>query len=187
MCKRPHNARSILSQHFPLLSFSQALSLSPSPFLSPLTLTLALARSPFLTLSSLSLSLSHRPHPLMSATDPVVEAHQLDGIPLESSGPDHAILSKDPEKCSASILRQSASSMKTAETEHLDSEAIQRLRAKVDWHLLPLVSVLYLCSFLDRVNIGKAPLLACAFVLCNELPVTLPNPQPSSHAQMFCF
>ncbi|KAF9364531.1 hypothetical protein BGX34_001249 [Mortierella sp. NVP85] len=92
----------------------------------------------------------------MSASNPIVEAQQLDDIPFESPGSDHAIIAKDPEKYSASILHQSASSMKTAETEHLDSEAVQRLRAKVDRHLIPLVSVLYLCSFLDRVNIGNA-------------------------------
>ncbi|KAF9110196.1 hypothetical protein BGX27_006662 [Mortierella sp. AM989] len=38
----------------------------------------------------------------------------------------------------------------------LDRVAIGKLRRKVDFHLIPLISVLYLCSFLDRVNIGNA-------------------------------
>ncbi|KAG0004143.1 hypothetical protein BGZ80_001673 [Entomortierella chlamydospora] len=38
----------------------------------------------------------------------------------------------------------------------LDPAVIGRLRRKIDFHLIPLISVLYLCSFLDRVNIGNA-------------------------------
>lgn len=41
----------------------------------------------------------------------------------------------------------------------LDAVVVGKLRRKIDWHLIPLISVLYLCSFLDRVNIGK--LSAC--------------------------
>lgn len=36
----------------------------------------------------------------------------------------------------------------------LDPIKIQQLRRKLDWHLIPLIAALYLCSFLDRVNIG---------------------------------
>ncbi|KAG9069229.1 hypothetical protein KI688_010126 [Linnemannia hyalina] len=39
---------------------------------------------------------------------------------------------------------------------HPDPEVIARLRRKIDWHLLPLLSLMYLFSFLDRVNIGNA-------------------------------
>ncbi|KAF9180726.1 hypothetical protein BGZ51_005914 [Haplosporangium sp. Z 767] len=38
----------------------------------------------------------------------------------------------------------------------LDPVAIVKLRRKIDARLIPLISVLYLCSFLDRVNIGNA-------------------------------
>ncbi|KAF9317764.1 hypothetical protein BG003_000372 [Podila horticola] len=38
----------------------------------------------------------------------------------------------------------------------LDPIKIQQLRRKLDWHLIPLIAALYLCSFLDRVNIGNA-------------------------------
>ncbi|KAG9324802.1 hypothetical protein KVV02_004675 [Mortierella alpina] len=37
-----------------------------------------------------------------------------------------------------------------------DSKEIRRVRWKVDRRLIPLLSVLYLCSFMDRVNIGNA-------------------------------
>lgn len=37
---------------------------------------------------------------------------------------------------------------------HPDPAVIARLRRKIDWHLLPLLSLMYLFSFLDRVNIG---------------------------------
>ncbi|KAG0214936.1 hypothetical protein BGX28_001142 [Mortierella sp. GBA30] len=39
---------------------------------------------------------------------------------------------------------------------HFDPAQIARLRRKIDWRLLPLLSLMYLCSFLDRVNIGNA-------------------------------
>lgn len=39
-------------------------------------------------------------------------------------------------------------------SSELDPVAVGKLRRKIDWHLIPLIAVLYLCSFLDRVNIG---------------------------------
>ncbi|KAF9354937.1 hypothetical protein BGX26_007189 [Mortierella sp. AD094] len=44
----------------------------------------------------------------------------------------------------------------------LDPVAIGKLRRKIDFHLIPLISVLYLCSFLDRVNIGNAKVAGLA-------------------------
>lgn len=42
----------------------------------------------------------------------------------------------------------------TAETfAHLDEKKILR---KMDWHLIPMLALLYLLSFLDRGNIGNA-------------------------------
>ncbi|KAF8133663.1 major facilitator superfamily domain-containing protein [Boletus edulis] len=38
----------------------------------------------------------------------------------------------------------------------LDSKLHARVLRKLDWHLLPLVSLLYFLSFLDRTNIGNA-------------------------------
>ncbi|KAG8781875.1 hypothetical protein FRC12_021443 [Ceratobasidium sp. 428] len=40
--------------------------------------------------------------------------------------------------------------------EPLDEKADKRLVRKLDWNLLPFVSLLYLLSFLDRSNIGNA-------------------------------
>jgi hypothetical protein len=36
----------------------------------------------------------------------------------------------------------------------IDPEVEKRVRRKLDWHLIPLVSALYLLAFLDRSNIG---------------------------------
>ncbi len=51
----------------------------------------------------------------------------------------------------------SSQSSSTLETQAFDpdSKEIRRVRWKVDKRLIPLLSILYLCSFLDRVNIGK--------------------------------
>lgn len=35
---------------------------------------------------------------------------------------------------------------------HPDPAQVARLRRKIDWRLLPLLSLMYLLSFLDRVN-----------------------------------
>ncbi|KAI1315500.1 hypothetical protein EDD11_000733 [Mortierella claussenii] len=43
-----------------------------------------------------------------------------------------------------------------------EAHEIAKLRAKIDRRLVPLVSTLYLCSFLDRVNIGNAKVAGIA-------------------------
>ncbi|OJA20079.1 hypothetical protein AZE42_02473 [Rhizopogon vesiculosus] len=40
--------------------------------------------------------------------------------------------------------------------EELNPGERARILRKLDWHLLPFVSLLYLLSFLDRANIGNA-------------------------------
>ena len=39
-----------------------------------------------------------------------------------------------------------------------DDPGDKKLLHKLDWHLLPTMTLLYLLSFLDRVNIGQAKL-----------------------------
>ena len=41
---------------------------------------------------------------------------------------------------------------------HLDPEVEARIRRKIDFRLIPLLSLLYLLCFLDRTNIGNARL-----------------------------
>ncbi|KAM3416385.1 hypothetical protein BST61_g7983 [Cercospora zeina] len=41
---------------------------------------------------------------------------------------------------------------------YIDPEKQRKLVRKIDWHVLPLVMLLYLNSFIDRVNIGNARL-----------------------------
>ena len=38
---------------------------------------------------------------------------------------------------------------------HFDSAAERRLRMKIDFYVVPTVSLLYLFCFIDRANIGK--------------------------------
>lgn len=35
-----------------------------------------------------------------------------------------------------------------------DKQAERRLRTKIDWMIIPIVSILYLFCFIDRANIG---------------------------------
>ncbi|KAF1979626.1 MFS general substrate transporter [Bimuria novae-zelandiae CBS 107.79] len=42
------------------------------------------------------------------------------------------------------------------EQMQIDPELERRVRRKLDWHIIPLVSALYLFAFLDRSNIGNA-------------------------------
>ncbi|KAG0294555.1 hypothetical protein BGZ97_005058 [Linnemannia gamsii] len=69
-----------------------------------------------------------------------------------------ARFASDPEKgdCnSAASIHSSESSLGSTKSAELDPALIKKLRTKIDWRLVPLTSVLYLCSFLDRVNIGQ--------------------------------
>ncbi|KAG0288679.1 hypothetical protein BGZ98_004173 [Dissophora globulifera] len=55
----------------------------------------------------------------------------------------------------AAYLEDLDSKIADGQFDH-NSEAVQRVRWKVDKRLIPMLSLLYLCSFLDRVNIGNA-------------------------------
>ncbi|KAF9430432.1 hypothetical protein BGZ94_006909 [Podila epigama] len=59
----------------------------------------------------------------------------------------------DLEQCEHSKLQ-----MVEDENDRFDpnSKEVQRVRWKVDKHIVPLLSILYLCSYLDRSNIGNA-------------------------------
>lgn len=51
----------------------------------------------------------------------------------------------------------------TVTEDHFDpnSEDIRKIRWKVDKRLIPMLSLLYLCSYLDRSNIGNAHMHTC--------------------------
>lgn len=42
--------------------------------------------------------------------------------------------------------------------QHLSREAESRLRLKIDFYIVPIVSLLYLFCFIDRANLGEQPL-----------------------------
>ncbi|ORY58842.1 high-affinity nicotinic acid transporter [Pseudomassariella vexata] len=57
-----------------------------------------------------------------------------------------------PEKSSGSA------SLDVAELQGFDQNATKTLLRKLDWHLIPFMSLIYLLCFLDRTNIGNARL-----------------------------
>ena len=44
----------------------------------------------------------------------------------------------------------------TKSLEPIDKVAEKKLVRKCDWHVLPMISLLYLFAFIDRINIGNA-------------------------------
>ncbi|KAL1933295.1 hypothetical protein VTP01DRAFT_7385 [Rhizomucor pusillus] len=55
------------------------------------------------------------------------------------------------------IVAQANSSTNSEDYDYVppDDKEWKRLRWKLDLRIVPYVGILYLCSFLDRVNIGK--------------------------------
>lgn len=64
------------------------------------------------------------------------------------------------EKTSNEIVVAAAAALdsKEAESNGFDASATKKLLRKLDWHLLPFMSLIYLLCFLDRTNIGNARL-----------------------------
>lgn len=50
--------------------------------------------------------------------------------------------------------------VKSSDTSHSleahDRNAERKLLLKIDLHLIPILALLYLCAFIDRINIGNA-------------------------------
>ena len=44
----------------------------------------------------------------------------------------------------------------TKTSEPIDPMVQKKLVRKCDWHVLPMISILYLVAFIDRINIGNA-------------------------------
>ena len=62
-----------------------------------------------------------------------------------------------PSKEAGNIEMLESASASSQEVE-FDQKATKKLISKIDWALLPFLSLLYLLSFLDRTNIGNARL-----------------------------
>lgn len=56
-----------------------------------------------------------------------------------------------------SVIDHEESSSTEANIEY-DEKMTKQLIRKIDWHILPVLVILYLLSFLDRTNIGNARL-----------------------------
>lgn len=62
----------------------------------------------------------------------------------------------DSENDSGSLEDGSSGQGGNCRAQTLDAGLEKRLVRKMDWNLVPLVSVLYLLAFIDRSNIGNA-------------------------------
>ncbi|KAL5323649.1 hypothetical protein ACEPPN_008189 [Leptodophora sp. 'Broadleaf-Isolate-01'] len=63
------------------------------------------------------------------------------------------------EKSPSGVLEKSgSSSIDVVEAQGFDEKATKKLVRKIDWHLIPFLSLIYLLCFLDRTNIGNARL-----------------------------
>ncbi|KAK2770067.1 high-affinity nicotinic acid transporter [Colletotrichum kahawae] len=51
-----------------------------------------------------------------------------------------------------------AESVELAESQTWDMHSTKKLLRKLDWHIIPFMSLIYLLCFLDRTNIGNARL-----------------------------
>jgi sugar phosphate permease len=54
--------------------------------------------------------------------------------------------------------RSGTESIEIAESQPFDQNANKKLLRKLDWHIIPFMSLIYLLCFLDRTNIGNARL-----------------------------
>lgn len=71
------------------------------------------------------------------------------------NGVEHIEISRSGNELNDAHLRDETGRIKTAAEiwPHIDEKKLLR---RVDWHLIPMVTILYLMSFLDRANIGNA-------------------------------
>ncbi|KAF1954542.1 high-affinity nicotinic acid transporter [Byssothecium circinans] len=58
----------------------------------------------------------------------------------------------------AIVLPESDIASGDVETQGFDAKATKKLLRKIDWHIIPFMSLIYLLCFLDRTNIGNARL-----------------------------
>jgi len=75
--------------------------------------------------------------------------------PAEPTAVDLA--TQDPEKhIEGTEALEDLPGTQTADHHVIDPELERAVKRKLDWNLVPLVTALYLLSFLDRSNIGNA-------------------------------
>lgn len=84
-------------------------------------------------------------------------SRDLDKSPVRNVSVSHSISSHVGKNKAEEIARidklATAPGVTLESFSHLDEKKILR---KMDWHLIPMLALLYLLSFLDRGNIGNA-------------------------------
>lgn len=78
----------------------------------------------------------------------------------ESSSISTVALMANPEKTALpapeDLSNDSPDSLATSDTVDLDAQAERRLLRKMDFHVYPILFVIYMLSFLDRINLSNA-------------------------------
>ena len=84
-------------------------------------------------------------------------SRDLDDSPVRKASVSHSISSRVGKSKAEEIAHidklATAPGVTLESFAHLDEKKILR---KMDWHLIPMLALLYLLSFLDRGNIGNA-------------------------------
>jgi hypothetical protein len=67
-------------------------------------------------------------------------------------------VSTDPKRVDTNITldEKPSSPVESGSSTAIDAAAEKRLLRRIDFHLIPILFVIYLLAFLDRVNIGNA-------------------------------
>ena len=67
-----------------------------------------------------------------------------------------AMYEKSAYAVDASVPKSSGSLEKLEQLEPIDPREEKKLLRKLDLHVLPMISLLYMLAFVDRINIGNA-------------------------------
>lgn len=84
----------------------------------------------------------------------VVPESSLETAQYTENGPE--VVSKEAPEVVSGEFPEVARTDETSTVDAIDPVAERKLRLKCDLHVLPMLCIMYLLSFLDRVNIGNA-------------------------------
>ncbi|KZT03140.1 MFS general substrate transporter [Laetiporus sulphureus 93-53] len=89
-------------------------------------------------------------------------------VPLQELGPNEVIGDEDDFKdghiAVSSEVVDTAAQLISGITDTLDPIEADRVREKIDWHILPLMCTLYWIQFMDKTTLGSAAILGIRFV-----------------------
>ncbi|KAI0436325.1 major facilitator superfamily domain-containing protein [Xylaria telfairii] len=95
-------------------------------------------------------------HPSEKAAIPSQTGHSSPSLSIEQPKP--ALLEKTSSE-GADIVNFQASIMGSDTTISMTSEQEAKLMRRIDWHLLPLLSIMYMIKILDYINVSNARIM----------------------------